>query len=425
MEYLFKTETIHDLSVHKEFSKGYLYASKLRNALYLFVSLVLVWYMFLFDNPIILYGFLFVAAIYLISAILRNQKKGDISYRRMLVANSGNPSHMVIHISEDGIHTVERGSENKRTYSYDQFRSLIETERLLILTMPYQLCLILQKTWLQGGTAEELTEYLLSHCPNIKRKKVRKVTFGKWVHRIHAVVLVIGTVVALTNLPSISLWDSLSGRLHNNMTYAEMAAELAPMGIVISEQTISEMEAYDAQYAEENGADYYTQNYTYSKVFDLLYWEGCGVYDEETWEWTPSSSGVYWFDAEVWAVDTIYSDFLTGLSAMHPELNFTNVQEDYRAVDLEAGSGTVIVSFDYNGTHHELEASYDYDWFDTDMLFEVGRMIAADNSEKDLYFLSDGGQGILLYYGDPAQLRQLERKTGLDFHDTVNMFMTY
>ena len=198
------------------------------------------------------------------------------------------------------------------------------------------------------------------------------------------------------------------------MNYQDMAAELAPLGITISQRSIDELEAYDADYAAEYGRDYYSHNPSASKVFDLLYWEGCGFYDEETWEWTPSTSGVFYFDTEAWSVDTMYTDFFTGLSSMNSELNFTNVQEDYSEADIENGIGTVEICFTWNGTEHEMTAQYDYDWFDTEILHEVGYIIASDSIENDLYVCHDG-QCCMLFYGSVQQVHELESLTGLNF----------
>ena len=167
----------------------------------------------------------------------------------------------------------------------------------------------------------------------------------------------------------------------------------------------------------EYGTDYYEDTESNTKIIDLLYWEGTGIYDSETGEWTPSASGIFWFDMEVWNAGAIYSDFFRGLRAMHPELNFTNLQEDYSRVDMEAGTGTVGLSFDLNGTHYEMDAEYYYDWFDEGILMQILRMLRTDENSENLYFVNDG-QAVFLYYGSPEQVKQLERKTGLDFSDT-------
>ena len=64
---------------------------------------------------------------------------------------------------------------------------------------------------------------------------------------------------------------------------------------------------------------------------------------------------------EVMNLDTMYTDFLTGVRALHPqELNFSNMKEDLSWVDVEEGTGTQKVSFDWSGASYTLEATVMY-----------------------------------------------------------------
>lgn len=423
MEPIFKTETIHDLTLYKEFQRCSRHCNPINNIAVFISSLSAACCISLMHYPTNMpYYFLGLSLFYLILFFLRNPKNGTVQYKRMLLENDGQPQHMVIHLNSDGIECTDFRNGNRYNYSYTHVRSLIDSPNLLLLTMSHNTCLILEKRWLKNGTVQELTDFLFSKCNNIRRKKLRKPTLGKWLNRILTGLLIAGSLWALANLPQISLWDKLTGKLHNDMSYRQMAQQLLDVDITISEQTIKELEAYDAQHAAEYGEDYYTSNPYASKVSDLLYWEGSGVYDEETWEWTPSTSGVFWFDTEVWNVDSIYTDFFSGLSAMNPELRFTDVHEDYSYADIEAGTGNVTVSFCYESVPYTLEADYLFDWFDSDILYEVGRILAADNKEKDLY-ISYNGQAIVLYYGTAAQIRKLERLTGSEIYDSVHMLL--
>lgn len=421
MEYIFRTETIHDLALHKEFNRGYLRAGFVRNLLVIPLCLAMLSLTTQFDTPFMVYYFLLFSAVMLVVYLMQNRKGGDIHYKRMLQMNNGEPPHLIIDICADGIHCTHRTNGNKNELRYDMFRSIIDTPNLLIMVMQHRQCLILEKRWLQGGTVQELSDFLLNNCPNIKRKRLRKTTFGKWMRRVAVVCFVITFIFAIASLTGVSLWDRLTGKLHNDVSYREMAAELAPLGITISDQTISELEEYERDYAAENGTDFYDENTSASKVLDLLYWEGSGVYDETTFDWTPSTSGIFWFDTEVMNVDSIYTDFFAGISAMNPELDFTNVREDYSEANLDSGTGTVAVSFDYNGQHYDLDAIYYGDWFDVQFLHEVGAILREDNSANDLYYTNDG-QGILLYYSNQRLVHQLERMTGLAFDSADGSF---
>ena len=283
--------------------------------------------------------------------------------------------------------------------------------------MEHKSCMILEKQWLQGGTPDEFLQFFLHHCPNLKKKKAKGVTFGKWTQRLLIILAAIGTVIALFHLTGLAPF----GRLNNKLSYQEMAEEIRPLGITISQQTIDELEAYDAEYRIQYSEDYYVNTESNTKIIDLLYWEGIGIYDSENGEWTPSDSGIFWFDIEVWDASAIYSNFFRGLNALHPEVNFTNVQEDYSRVDTETGIGTVGLSFDLNGKHYEMDAQYYYDWFDQNILFEILSILRTDENPENLYYVNDG-QAVFLYYGSTKEVKQLERKTGLDFSDARFIF---
>lgn len=418
----FQSEVHYELSMHKEFTKLNTLAYGRNILLRSFSVVCLAYLLSSFNSRYTIILFLLLSAFYLIMFLVPyfKNKDGGLAYKQALHRNDGEPPHHLTSLAEDGIRSRNMKTDNVTFDSYDQIRFIMESKNLLVLVTELKMCHIIDKRTLAGGSREELVAFLQEHCPKLK-KRIKTETLGRVVNCLMWILVASGIVMGAAILLEIP--EKLTGRLHNDMTYQEMADDLATLGIYISDQTISELEEYDSDYAAEYGTEYYRDNYSASKVYDLLYWEGAGVYDEETWEWTPSTSGLYWFDTEVWNIDTIYTDFLIGLSSMHDDLNFTNVQEDYSAVDMDAGTGTVAVSFDLNGEHYTLEAEYYYDWFDTDVLFEVGRILAADESEKDLWFTQDGGQGLLLYYGTKEQVNLLERKTGISFSDTVTMWI--
>lgn len=415
MEYIYTAEAILDASVHREFSLGYLYAKRFRALLYPVYSLFMLYFITQYNYRFFQHFVLFFSVFFLVEAAVHNNKKGNIQYKRSLTANNGEPPTQIYHFYEDRINGHNPNTNANVTYHYDQFLSLIETKNLLILLMKYQLCLVIEKNKITGGSADDLAGFLLTHCTNAKPRKLRKTNFGKWSHRFLLVVSVICCILALLNLSGLPVWAHLNGRLHNNMSYQEMAAELEPLGITISSQTIYELEAYDLEYAEEYGSEYYQDNYYDSKILDLLYWEGSGFTNYETYEWTPSRSGIYWIDIEVMNVNTMYTDLLTGIAAMNEELSLSEIYEDYTNADIETGIGTVSVSFTLNDQHVDLTADYYFDWMDTDVLCKIGHLLSSDDYEKDLYFASDEGQGFYFYYGYKNHISSLNRKTGLNF----------
>ena len=415
MEPIYTAEAVLTAPVHNEFNISYLHTRKYRTVLHFLYILFLILLVTLSDSPKNQYFVIFFAVFFWIEVILNNRKGGNIQYKRTIAANNGKPFSQSYQFYEDRVDCHNLYTNADVTYQYDKFLSLIETKNLLVLLMNYRLCLVIEKSKVAGGSPDELTNFLLDHCARIKPRKVKKVNFGKWVHRVLLVVAAICFLLAILNLAGLHMPDLLSGRLHNNMSYQEMASELEPLGITITSQTIEELEAFDREYAEEYGVDYYRDNPYASKIIDLLYWEGSGITDPETYQWTPSRSGIYWSDMEVMNVDTMYTDLLTGIDAMDGELEISGICEDYGSVNMEYGTGTVSVTFALNGRQAQLSANFDYDWLDIDVLREIGQLLTEDDLDKDLYFAFDEGQGFYLYYGHHANVGSLNRKTGLDF----------
>ena len=410
MEPIYTAEAVLTAPVHNEFNISYLHTRKYRTVLHFLYILFLILLVTLSDSPKNQYFVIFFAVFFWIEVILNNRKGGNIQYKRTIAANNGKPFSQSYQFYEDRVDCHNLYTNADVTYQYDKFLSLIETKNLLVLLMNYRLCLVIEKSKVAGGSPDELTNFLLDHCARIKPRKVKKVNFGKWVHRVLLVVAAICFLLAILNLAGLHMPDLLSGRLHNNMSYQEMASELEPLGI-----TIEELETFDREYAEEYGVDYYRDNPYASKIIDLLYWEGSGITDPETYQWTPSRSGIYWSDMEVMNVDTMYTDLLTGIAAMDRELEISGICEDYGSVNMEYGTGTVSVTFALNGRQAQLSANFDYDWLDIDVLREIGQLLTEDDLDKDLYFAFDEGQGFYLYYGHHANVGSLNRKTGLDF----------
>ncbi len=350
----------------------------------------------------------------------------SIGYKRMLTANMGQEQQINVYFCEDSIQLFDANGVLSGSFAYDQVRKVGESKNLYVLYFPYQLGLFLPKNSITGGSNREFLVFLSWKCRNWKARQPSRGTTGKVLQSVAIAMTVASLVLSICNLPSVRLFDklgTLDGRLSNDLSYEEIALQLESLDIYISQEAIEEIEQYDLDYARQNGEEYYTGVAAGTKAFDLLCWEGSGVYAEGSWDWIPSTSGVYYVEAEVVNVDSIYTDFLTGLSAMHPELNFTNISEDYSAADLEAGTGTVAISFEWNGSVYELEALYDYDWFDFDILSEVSAIIAAGGHDHQLYGYYDM-YGCLLYYGNEENVKALERLTGytLDEPDSLWFF---
>lgn len=341
-------------------------------------------------------------------------RDGGIQYKRMLRDNKDEVPHYQITVEEGGITIKNLSTGNERSGSFANIRQILETNRLLILVDDLKIAYTIDKTTLTGGSPEELVCFLREKCPKLK-KRVQKGSVGRvvwYLMRLIPVIMLLASLAVLLHIP-----EKLRGQFTNDTPVTQMAEELAELDIRISDRAQDAIRLW-----ESDDTNYYPAYYGASKAYDLLCVEGMGQYDYETMEWTPSESGLYWFDLEVMNVDTMYSDFLRGLDYMDKAQTFANVSYDYSHVNIESGQGKITVSFDYWLQHYELEADYNYDWFDTDMLYHLGWILAADEDPKDLWMYTDG-QGILLYYGTQAQRDLLAKKTGIEFFDCVIMRM--
>lgn len=422
----FQSEVRYDLETYKECNKIYTWNYSRTNISGLIAVLCMV---FLFPRLETTYTAIF-GLVFCLSYLgtwafqwYRN-RDGGLPYKRMLRDNNNQVPHYRITIDADAvtIHNFDR--EKETPCSFADMRYILETKRLLILVDNLKTAYTIDKTTLTGGSRDELIRFLYAHCPNMK-KPVRKGRFGcviQCLTRILPILMLLASLAVLFHIP-----EMLRGQITGNVSYEEIAEELRPLGIEISPEAIGELN----QYAQENRLDFLSDSRT--QILNLLCWEGQGRYEKNVfhetffaqaydWTWTPSTSGVYWFDLEVMNISAIYSDFLQGVSAMDDSLTFTNVEEDYSNTDIFKGSGEIGLSFDYLGEHYTFSAQYNGDWFDTDMLYHLGRILAADEDPKDLWMTLDG-QGVLLYYGTEESKDLLVKKTGIDFFDCVTMRM--
>ncbi len=122
---------------------------------------------------------------------------------------------------------------------------------------------------------------------------------------------------------------------------------------------------------------------------------------------------VYAFDTEVLDVDSMYADFLKGIESIgNGELRFENITEDLGGVDWETGEGTRTVTFDFAGKTMTYEAAAQQDWFDMGMLVFLHDAIGVSESGRQLYFVFDGMQGVILFYQTPQWAREFTKATG-------------
>ena len=416
-----QSQVNYDLPMHKEFSRINADAYG-RNTLFLSLAVLCVLYLISsFDSSFTVRMFLLFSVVFSVIQLVSwyKNKDGGLQYKQTLHNNGGHPPRQLVTLEADGLRQRNLDTDNEQLEAYDSIRFLMESKNLLICATELKLCFLIDKRTLTGGTRDELVALLREKCPNLK-KRIRKGTLGRLMRYLILALVLIGVIAALAILLHIP--EKLSGQITNDMTYEEIAEELAELDIHISPSTLDALAEYESQ-----AGVFYS---SYPKALELLSWEGMGTYEEtvfsqETgaevyaWEWTPSESGVYWFDLEVMDCTSIYTDFFRGVDAMDETLTFSNVTEDYSGVDMSNGTGIVTVSFDYLDQHYTLSAQYEYDWFDTNMLSHMGLILNSDTDAEDLWYTFDG-QGVLLYYGTEEEALALEKKTGLSFLDPVS-----
>ena len=405
----FTSEVIIELPLFREFLNLSIDIYRRNIVIMLLMSGLILHAIANMTRPFYIPVFILFAITFPLSHWVRRRKYNDggVPYKQLLFQHEGKTPHQIALFQEDQLvfQNLCTGTERKTPYS--QYVQLWESKNLLVLILDVNMYQLIDKRTLTGGTGTELVAFLREKCPNLKRK-VATGRLGRFARRLLWTLIAIGTLVALLNLFHIP--DKLAGKITNDLTYEEMALELSEVGITISSDVLSELQAYEGQ-SLSYGA--------YPKVLDLLTMEAMGRYDWDTWEWTPSTSGVYWFDTEVMNLESIYSDFLRGVDAMDETLTFSNIAEDYSAVDMESGLGIVTFSFDYLGQTYTLNAQYEYDWFDTNILYHMGLILNDDSDPKNLWYTFDG-QGVLLFYDTREEAAALDHKTGLIFLDPVN-----
>ncbi|MBR5288752.1 MAG: hypothetical protein IKU34_09230 [Clostridia bacterium] len=132
-------------------------------------------------------------------------------------------------------------------------------------------------------------------------------------------------------------------------------------------------------------------------------------------------SFVYAFDAEFDDVENMYRDFLSGIERIGcGELKFDHIAEDLSGVDGATGDGTRKISFEFRGKTATYQAVAQHDWFDAGMLGFMHELMGAGDSGKELYFVFDGMQGVVLFYQTPQWVKEFTQATGCPLFTSMN-----
>ncbi len=112
---------------------------------------------------------------------------------------------------------------------------------------------------------------------------------------------------------------------------------------------------------------------------------GSGKYSLFTGSWKPTSNQVYSFDAEVYDIGHMYTDFLRGVDAIVPEVKFTRIREDLSGLTDELTpvngneslytDGERRVSFRCGLHVHSVAVASYGDWIDLDTIMNYMNLV--------------------------------------------------
>ena len=192
--HIYKTGSkISKIKTYKEFSTGYI-ATRKSSIITLFVVLVLLILCIIYRDYqiVITFGVLFGIFALLIKVTGRNK----IQYKRYKSLNNNEDVETNIKIGKDKIVSTSKKGD-VTTYEFSQITNIVETKNLIILKLKYNMGIILNKNNIEGGTKEDLINYLYSVCNNLKKKKVTNTKGWLILRRIMFGLLVITVILSV------------------------------------------------------------------------------------------------------------------------------------------------------------------------------------------------------------------------------------
>lgn len=182
-----------DYKTYKEFSNGYI-ATRKSSMITLFVVLVLLILCIIYRNyeTVITFGVIFAIFAFLIKVTGRNK----LQYKRYKSLNNNEDVEANIKIGKEKIISTSRKGDTS-SYEFSQIIGIIETKNLLVLKLEYNMGIIINKNNLEGGTKEELMDYLFSVCNNLKKKKVTNSKRWLVVRKVMFVLLAIIVILSI------------------------------------------------------------------------------------------------------------------------------------------------------------------------------------------------------------------------------------
>lgn len=207
VEPLFTSEVTHDLATRKEVNKRYAQlqlSGSVREIMVGIMLIILFAYMFLYQKNYALYArtyFVFIVVYWgaQLFTSIRNRKGGS-TYKRMLANNGGKPIHNQVTFTEEGFSVLNTYLESTSDYTYDQIRSVAQSENFFLLYRDLTQCTVVAKNTITGGTAQEFLAFLRERCTNWEGGALRTNRFGVKVRIAMIVLWVVFLALAVYSL---------------------------------------------------------------------------------------------------------------------------------------------------------------------------------------------------------------------------------
>lgn len=217
------------------------------------------------------------------------------------------------------------------------------------------------------------------------------------------------------------------GKEEEKMMYSkEMINALRELGIEVPDEKVKEFEENAAEWNKE--FEKMGMSSLELDATSLLMSLGIGDFDYDTGVWTPSSSDVYAFDAEIYEIEKMYTLFLQGVASIVPGFEPVDVEEkitmfeetpelqEKRAQAEQEGKmlgeGITAVSFSINGHTYQRELGFFGDWFNDDAIAWINEVLEQEGFDGRLRYYDDGTQLIFLLYGDENFAQKLQAIIG-------------
>lgn len=126
-------------------------------------------------------------------------RNGSPWYNEILAKNGGQPNRVVISFLESKVVRVNQRVANTQAIDYRLYSYFAETEHYLFLFSSPEYSLLIDKRQLQGGTKDQLIDFLHSRCPQLKKKLVSE-TVGMILAGAYVSTLAVFLVLAIVGL---------------------------------------------------------------------------------------------------------------------------------------------------------------------------------------------------------------------------------